>query len=92
MVETGYYQCGFQVNKKEHLCLMFGKSTIIGAYNIMFIKRHEFIIKTKTRILCYAIRMPNIKQLFNEFAQFERPMRQKVMSIYARNVYFPLMQ
>lgn len=66
MVDKGFYKCGFQVNNHEYLKLLFGKSTCIGAYNILFLVRHEFIYKATTPIFCYSIRLENIRDIFDE--------------------------
>ena len=36
LVDNGFYKAGFQVNNTEYMHLIFGKSTSIGAYNMMF--------------------------------------------------------
>lgn len=92
MVDKGYYKCGFMVNNTEHLRVMFGKSTYIGAYNILFLVRHEFIIKTATQMMCFSIRLQALREILEEFPQFKRPLKAKVISCYARNQYFPLMK
>lgn len=92
MVEDGFYRVGFQVNNAEYLRLIFGKSTCIGAYNALFMVRHEWIFKTATPLSSFAIRVQRFNEIFNDMEQFKRPMRRKVVGIYARNLYFPLMK
>lgn len=70
LVDEGKYKMGFRVNNKEHLKLIFGRSTQIGAYNLMFMMRHEFTIKSLTKLDCFAIRMRNVREIFSENPQF----------------------
>ena len=81
---------GFNVNNCEHLKLLFGRSSQIGAYNVLFMMRHEFIIKSLTELSCFSLRMRNIRDIFAENPQFERPLQLKVISNYARQIYYPL--
>jgi len=92
MVDKGYYQCGFRINNKEYLKLMFGKSTIIGAYNIIFLVRHEFSIKTVSEVKCFSIRLDKVREIFEENPQYLPPIQRKALSTYAKNIYFPLMR
>ena len=43
-VMSGRYNVGFEINKKRYYRKQFGPSTIIGAYNVCFKKRHLFIM------------------------------------------------
>lgn len=52
--------------------------------------RHEFIIKTVSPMFCYAIRLESLHEILNENQQFRDPMKHKEISLYSRNVYFPL--
>ena len=92
LINEGYYKAGFQVNNVEHLKFTFGPSTRIGTYNILYQIRHEFIIKAVTWIYCYAIRREVLQDLLIQNPQFKAPMKRKEISVYARNLYFPLMR
>ena len=47
-VEKGRYDVGYEVNKKPFYRLSFGESTVIGGFQIMYSKRHNFIHKART--------------------------------------------
>ena len=51
-VEKGLYDVGYEVNKKPFYRLCFGESTIIGGFQIVYFKRHNFIHKARTYMLC----------------------------------------
>ena len=70
-VDEGFYKLGFQVNNNEYMRLIFGKSTNIGSYNVMFMVRHELIYKSITTMFCFAIRKLVFDGIFNEFPQFK---------------------
>ena len=65
-VDEGYYKVGFTINNVENLNLIFGKSTNIGAYNVMFRMRHQFMYQSMTKMLCFAIRLFEFNDIFNE--------------------------
>lgn len=65
-VEEGFYKVGFQVNNTEYLRLIFGKSTSIGAYNVMFMVRHELIYKATSSMFCFALRVIEFNEIMNE--------------------------
>ena len=65
-VDEGFYKVGFQVNNTEYLRLIFGKSTCIGAYNAMFMVRHELLYKSITHMFCFAIRKSVFDEIFTE--------------------------
>ena len=54
--------------------------------------RHEFIIKSLTELRCFSLRMSHIRDIFQENPQFERPLQLKVISSYARQIYYPLIK
>ena len=55
-VELGRYDVGYEVNKKPFYRLRFGESTQIGGFQILYFKRHNFVHKASTMMLCQAIR------------------------------------
>jgi len=65
-VDEGYYKVGFRVNNTEYLPLIFSKSTYIGAYNVMFMVRHELLYKSMTPMFCFAIRKHTFDDIFVE--------------------------
>ena len=92
LVDKGKYQVGFRVNNNEHMKLIFGESTRIGTYNVMFMVRHEFIIKSLTPLDCYSIRLHNIRSILKDSPQFTLPLKRKAISNYSRYIYFPLIK
>ena len=55
-VFSGFYNVGYEVNKKTYYTRQFGQSTIIGAYQVCFKKRFAFNYIAETDMVCYAIR------------------------------------
>ena len=66
LIEEGLYKSGFSINNKEHFPLMFGSSSRIGLYNVLFYIRHEFLMKSVTPIKAYSIRKGVLQDLLNE--------------------------
>lgn len=90
MVDKGFYLVGYNVNNFEYFTRLYGKSSIIGAYNVIFRMRQEFLIKTQTQMEAYAIRRMNMHKILQKYRYFEVPMKQKAISTYSSNIYFPL--
>lgn len=55
-IQQGKYNIGYEVNKRRRYRKQFGPSTIIGAYQMCFLKRFEFIFTAQTYMICYALR------------------------------------
>lgn len=51
-VEQGRYDVGYEVNKKPFYRLRFGESTQIGGFQILYFKRHNFVHRASTMMLC----------------------------------------
>ena len=75
LVEKGYYKVGFQVNNTEYMPIMFGPSTRIGSYNVLYMVRYEFAFKTVTPMYCFSISIQSMNDIFDEVPQFKIPMR-----------------
>ena len=91
-VFSGKYNVGYEINKKRKYRKMFGQSTIIGAYQIIFKKRFLFIHNAHTDLVCYAIRKRNWESIMQEFPDYYRLIKQKIFSQYYTQMYRPLMK
>jgi len=55
-VDNGYYDVGYEINKKKYMRRTFGESTTIGGFQVSYNKRYMFLYLARTYIQCYAIR------------------------------------
>lgn len=81
-VESGEYDIGYEVNKKEKFVLRLGARTVIGAYHVCFNKRQIFIHRTKTECHGYFIRKSKWKDIMDEFPEFFVILKRKVLFEY----------
>ena len=90
-VMEGRYNVGYEINKIVKLRKQFGPSTTIGSFQICFHKRFLFIYKVHTDMICYAISRKKWFNIHNDFPQFYRVMKEKIVHHYKQQIYTPLM-
>ena len=56
-VQEGTFDVGFEVNRKKYYKLRFGKSAIIGGYQICFRSRYLFTYKASSLLKTYSLRL-----------------------------------
>ena len=74
-IQNGRYNIGYEINRKRRLRKQFGPSTIIGAFQMCFTKRHEFLIIAQTDIICYVIRRDRWWRVMMDYPDFHRIIR-----------------
>ena len=62
-IENGFYDIGYEINKKIHMKVRFPGKTVIGGYEVCFDKRNLFVYKTFSHCHAFIIR----KQKWREF-------------------------
>lgn len=55
-VLEGKYNIGYQINNIQSYRKQFGPSTVIGGFQMCFLKRYKFVYIAHTEMVCYAIR------------------------------------
>lgn len=92
--ESGRYNVGYSVNRKEEYKLSYEGVNIIGAYAVTFDKRALFIYKTVTQCTGYFIRKINWKNIFAnpDFEEITEKLKKNLKNEYVLNIKKPLMQ
>ena len=55
-IEKGFYDVGYEINKKSYLKIRFSGKTVIGGFEVCFDKRNLFVYKTCKECSGYIIR------------------------------------
>ena len=91
--ESGRYNVGYSVNRKEEYKLSYEGVNIIGAYAVTFDKRALFIYKTVTQCTGYFIRKINWKNIFAaDHEEITEKLKKNLKKEYVQNIKKPLMQ
>ena len=70
-VTQGRYNVGYQINKRNRYRRQFGESTIIGAFEICFKQRFQFLYQASSAdLIGYAIRKKEWLSILNENLDF----------------------
>ena len=91
-VIRGRYNIGYEINRKRKLRKQFGPSTLIGSFQMCFLKRYQFVIVAQTDMLCYVLRREQWLSLSQDFPDFFRIIKQKAFSFYISHVHRPLLK
>lgn len=89
-VEDGMYDLGFEINKVRKFKLRLSSSTLIGAFNICFNKRMNYLLRTHSTIKGQFIRKSSWKKVMAEFPEFEILIKRKVLFEFIINIKQPL--
>lgn len=88
--QEGRWDVGYEINNVKRYCLQFGPRTTIGAFNLMFDQRLNYIYRAGSTIEALAIRRPNWKKLEQNFSKFAICLKLNVMNSYQTNLRRPL--
>lgn len=66
-IRKGRWDVGYEVNNKSKYCLQFGPRTVIGAFNLMFDQRLDYIYRAHTDIEAMALRRRDWLKLEKDF-------------------------
>ena len=91
-VMEGKYNVGYQINNTKFWRRQFGHSTVIGGFQLAFMKKFLFHYKARTLLKCYGIRRKNWLNLMDEFPRFNNSLKVKFFNIYVRQVYWPILK
>ena len=91
-VLRGRYNIGYEINRKRRFRKQFGPSTLIGAFQMSFLKRYQFLIVAQTDMLCYVLRREQWFALMEEYPDFCRIIKQKSFHFYVSLIQRPLMK
>lgn len=78
-VEEGSYDIGYEINKIRKFILRISKNTVIGAFNVLFDRRQNFIYRTHSDCKGYFIRKTIWKKILVLFPEFLPILRKKVL-------------
>lgn len=91
-IEKGWYNIGYEINKKVHFRKKLGPVSIIGGFQILNNWRFEFIYQTCTIVKAQAIRKENFLRLVCAWPQFKSALNSKFYREYGDKVYLPLIK
>jgi hypothetical protein len=90
-VYDGRYNIGYEINKRVRFRKQFGCSTIIGGFQLSFLKRFLFIYKAHSDMICYSISRRSWNEIKNNHPMFHKVLKEKMMWHYIEQIYRPLM-
>ena len=89
-VEEGKYDVGYEINKVKKFKLRLTKNSVIGAFNVLFDRRQNFIYRAYTDCKGYFIRKIGWKKILNMYPEFKPILRKKVLFEFFFQVRKPI--
>lgn len=91
-VQEGTFDVGFEVNRKKYYKLRFGKSAIIGGYQICFRSRYLFTYKASSLLKAYSLRLRMWIKIKQKYPAFIKSIREKFVDHYVNKIFRPMMK
>jgi hypothetical protein len=91
-VQEGTFDVGFEVNREKYYKLRFGKSTIIGGYQICFRSRYLFTYRASSLLKTYSLRLKVWLNILEKYPFFMKSIKEKFINHYVNKIFRPMMK
>lgn len=91
-VLRGSFEAGFSINNKKIYRLMYSQNKTIGAFNVVFNKRSQYLIRASSLMNCFGCRKRSFLNLLDLYPEFGRQLKIIIFSNYDRNFRKPLLK
>jgi CRP-like cAMP-binding protein len=76
---NGFYDIGYEMNKKLRFIMRQTKSTVIGGFEVLYDRRSHYIYRAHTNVSGYFIRKKPFKDMSNEYPEFIQNIRRVML-------------
>lgn len=90
-IENGFYDIGYEINKKIHMKVRFPGKTVIGGYEVCFDKRNLFVYKTSSHCQAFIIRKQKWRELESQHRECYDYIKRKSLLDYMTKIRKPLL-
>ena len=91
-IEEGFYDVGYEVNKKVQFKVRHPQKTVIGAFEACFNRRSLFIYKTHKDCSGFSVRKRNWHALETQHSILYQHIKRKALFFYIQRIRRPLLE